>query len=60
MFAEAGTHQDEDEGDEELDSEGLSDREMFIDRGHAETGSTANFFRSEQLKKKSLYGFKHK
>lgn len=46
-------NQDEDEGDEELDSEGLSDREMFIDRGHAETGSTANFFRSEKREKSS-------
>ena len=45
------TYEDEDEGDEELDSESLSDREVFIDRGHAETGSTANFFGSEKLKK---------
>ena len=47
-----GTYEDEDEGDEELDSEGLSDREVFIDRGHAETGSTANLFGSEKLKKR--------
>jgi hypothetical protein len=51
------TYQDEDEGDEELDSEGLSDWEMFIDRGHTETGSTANLFRSEKLEKDENSGW---
>ena len=41
---------DEDEGDEELDSESLSDVEVFVDGGHSEAGSAADVLRSENLK----------
>lgn len=44
-------NQNEHEGDEELDSESLSNSEMFIDGSHAEAGSAADFLRGDALEK---------
>jgi hypothetical protein len=44
------TYQDENHGNEELNSESLSNIEVFIQWSHSETGCTTNIFRGQKLK----------